>query len=489
MKRLTRWRWRRTQLLLYGSLAVLLGIGFARSGQELNSGYYWLFVLPLFRLPKRSLWVGGCLLVLCFGIGWQRGTVYQYQLAAIQPYYGQHITLTATAVDDGVYGAHSQLAFTAGQLRINGRQFVGKLQVSGFGLNAVFQGDQIRASGKLYTAHGAYQGRLSFAQLAVVARHPSALADIRRRFAASMQSVLPEPLAPFAMGLLIGQRATLPPDTKQDLLMVGLSHIIAVSGYNLTIMLDASRGAAGKYSKRLAIGLAFGLMSTFLLLAGTSASIVRAAIVSTLSITAGYYGRRFKPLNLICFAAAITAIANPLYLWSDASWWLSFLAFFGVLVLAPAVIGRLRYRWQQAVILTIAAESLCAELMTLPFVLHTFGQMSLVGLPANMLVVALIPLAMLLSLIAGLAGMFAAAWAGWLAWPARLLLTYMLDTAHLLAHLPHIFLQRLDFGTPQMLGAYGLLIIIIYSLWNKTERLKRAKITERKLMQTEEFET
>src|SRR5665213_3079382 len=109
-----------------------------------------------------------------------------------------------------------------------------------------------------------------------------------------MQSALPEPLAPFAMGLLVGQRATLPDDIKQDLLMVGLTHIIAVSGYNLTIILHASRRLLAKRSKRLSTFLSFGLIAIFLLLAGTSASIVRAAIVSMLSIVTSYYGRTMK---------------------------------------------------------------------------------------------------------------------------------------------------------------------------------------------------
>jgi len=70
---------------------------------------------------------------------------------------------------------------------------------------------------------------------------------------------------------------------------------------------------------------------------------------------------------------------------------------------------RLR-RWHDSLVVGVALESLCAETMTLPFVLYTFGQMSFIGLPANVLVVTLVPLAMLLSLAAGLAGMLA----GWL---------------------------------------------------------------------------
>jgi len=220
------------------------------------------------------------------------------------------------------------------------------------------------------------------------------------------------------------------------------------------------------------------LIGVFLLLAGTSASIVRAAIVSMLSIIAGYYGRSFKPLNLLALAAVITVWAKPFYLWGDISWYLSFLAFFGVMVLAPLIQKRWPGRWHQSLIGSVALESVCAEVMSMPFILYIFGQMSLIGLPANVLVVALIPLAMLLSLIAGLAGMFAGSLAGWFAWPACLLLNYMLDIAHLMARLPHVFLQNLSLPLTAMLVLYGLVIMVAIVLRHKTKPAGSGIVTD-----------
>ena len=109
----------------------------------------------------------------------------------------------------------------------------GKLSVSGFGLNSIFQGDRLQLDGKLARGLGGYQGFVSYGQFTLLHHKPSWIADVRRRFAAGMQTALPEPLASFAMGLLIGQRAIVPPEIKQDLLMVGLTHVIAVSGWQL----------------------------------------------------------------------------------------------------------------------------------------------------------------------------------------------------------------------------------------------------------------
>jgi len=74
---------------------------------------------------------------------------------------------------------------------------------------------------------------------------------------------------------------------------------------------------------------------------------------------------------------------------------------------------------------------------------------------------------MLLSLIAGLAGMFTLQFIGWLAWPAQLLLTYMLDVATRLSHLPHVFMQNLSCSLPAMVILYASLAVLTMVLWFK----------------------
>jgi competence protein ComEC len=123
----------------------------------------------------------------------------------------------------------------------------------------------------------------------------------------------------------------------------------------------------------------------------------------------------------------------------------------------------------------VAIETISAELMTIPIILYVFGQISLIGLPANVFVVTLIPLSMLLGLLAGLAGMLIAPIASWLAWPAIQLLNYMLDIARIFASLPHTFLQNLDFKLGQMLIAYGLVAgcttIIYFKNMSKNDKI------------------
>lgn len=480
MRRLDAHRFRRTTLVAVFCASVLLGIGAARSVEF--AGWWALLAVVLFIAMARQRRLAVlCLAILagvCLG-GWQ-GTRYMHMLATYDGYVDQKVTLVGKAAGDGVYGRKKQLTYDLTNVRVAGEphtSLVGVVGVSGFGENAVFRGDTIQVTGKLRKGSGSHQGWMSFAEMKLVSRNTSIIEKVRHQFGAGMMTALPEPLASFGMGILIGQRSTLPDEVHQDLLMVGLVHIIAVSGYNLTIILRAGMQLFGKRSKYQTMLFSVSLILVFLMLTGSSASIIRASIVSGLSIAAWYYGRTFRPVTLILLAAFITGMANPLYVWSDLGWYLSFLAFYGVLVLGPLVRYRMvPERFRDNVLLGIAIESICAEIMTLPLILYIFGQMSHISLVANVVIAAFVPVAMLLTVIAGLAGTFLMPICGWIAWPAVMILTYMLDAAHLLASIPHVFVQNIAFPLHYMVAAYLLVLLFNLLLYSRL-RVNRAIIT------------
>ena len=126
--------------------------------------------------------------------------------------------------------------------------------------------------------------------------------------------------------------------------------------------------------------------------------------------------------------------------------------------------------------MSVVIESLCASLVTVPYILFIFGQTSSVAMLANLLVVPFIPLAMLASLVAGLGGMCLPALAGWLAWPARMVLTYMLDIATLLSRVPHAFIEHIGFGMPALCVSYASLGFVCLILWLRERRLAKCAI-------------
>lgn len=474
-------------MVLACCLAVFGGVILARFAELEGARWLWLLVPFAVISLRRHNFITLILLVILFGgIGWWRGSVYMERLAVHESLHGQRVVLVGKAAEEAVYGDRSQLEFTLSSVEVlepRRTPLVGSLTIRGFGEPAIYKGDIVKVEGKLYPTLGNNLGRISFAQLEVAERDSFWLNDLRRKFAAGMQSALPEPMASFGMGLLVGVRNTLPQDTTEQLRQVGLTHIIAVSGYNLTVIVMACRRLLAKHSKFLATAVCLVLIGIFLLLTGSQPPIVRAAVISLIAIAAWYYGRDIKPLVLLMVAASVTVIANPVYLWSSVSWWLSFLAFFGVLVLAPLIARRLLGGREPGVLLGILIESGCATVLVLPYILYIFGEMSLMVLPANLLAVPFIPFAMLFGAVAGLFGMFAPAIAGWFAWPANFVLTLILDVANLLSRAPGAFIENIDFPLVYMVVSYVILAFVCLILWGKT-RQRHGIITDKKTLQT-----
>jgi len=406
----------------------------------------------------RRLRVGGwVLLALVTGL-WRAGD-YAAARSDLTGFIGQKVTVAGEIVDDPVVDPRGFTTFKLGDPRVNGRASVGMLPVFMQRAN-LHRGWRVEAAGKLKSGFGNQPVELSYPKLTVTSTAQSPLERVRQLFFVGMKTALPEPVASFALGLLVGIRALIPKDMQAQLTAVGLSHLVAVSGYNLTIIVAAAARVLKRFGRGVTLALTFWLIGGFLIVTGASASIVRASLVATLSLLAAFYGRRFEPLTLILLAAAATALFNPVYL-TDLGWLLSFLAFFGILVVAPAVTARFNY--PKRLIAQLFIETTTAQVMTLPLILAIFGNLSPWAPLANLLILPTVPLAMLLCFIAGLAGVFAPAFAGWLAWPADLLLSTTLKLISALAALPGSG-SKFQIDIPAMLIIYSLLLAAVLSL-------------------------
>lgn len=412
------------------------------------------------------------ILIALFGVslGVWRGGDYLQQLEPYQKFAGQKVTLIGKASLDAVYGDRKQLSFEVKKVQFVEPEVVktpGTIKVKGFGELAVYRGDIVEITGKMYPTRGGKQATISFAQITRLGSEQTWVDSVRRQFVAGVQTALPEPQASFGLGILVGQRNTLPADITQAFLMVGLTHIVAVSGYNLTILIDAAKRLFERRSKYLMVIFAATLITFFLLVTGASASVVRAAVVSGLGLAAWFFGRPVRPMVIILLAAVLTSYATPVYFWSDIGWWLSVLAFFGILVLAPQILARLYKTRRPPLLIKMAVETLSAEIMVIPLIMVIFGQVSLIGLVANILVALFIPIAMLLSFVAGIAGMLVPLLSGWFAWPAAAVLMYMLDMATVLSRIPQVFHTNVYLGWFDMAICYGLVLAGVALLYKK----------------------
>lgn len=461
----------------------LAGLAVARRAPEIGAEWPLVAVIStgvVFVVGRKRSFLILALPLTLFLLGWCRGESVMKQTTVYDELIGKSVVIEATAIDDAVYSDRGQLEFAVGSMRLSEPyqiNLVGEMDVEGQGMPIVYRGDRLIIQGRLFRKRGGQIVGASFAKLSLLSHSTSPIEIVRRNFAAGIQDMLPERLASFGLGLLIGQRTTLDPGLEKEMITVGLIHIVAVSGYNLTVIIEIVRRIFRRRSRFQTLFFALTLIGVFLLFSGYAPSIVRAAVVSSISLLAWFFGRALKPMLLLLFTAALTAGINPLYLWSNVGWYLSFTAFFGVLVLGPLLKQRfVPAKWQESLVPSVLSETISAQLCTLPIVLYIFGRLSIISILANLLVVPLTPLAMLLSFLAGLAGMLNFMFSKIIVLPGQIVLDYMLSISSLLAKVPYANAE-VHIDTIQLVALYLVILGVVMILRVKL-RVRNAIITE-----------
>lgn len=471
----------RTALLAGGLIGALLGLLAARFGAKIQPDMLLTVFLLIPLLAKRKLPALLAVVAIGIGLGLWRGQAMRAEIDVYSQLYGQQVVITGRVIDDSSYSYKSQTEFHIGDAKLvtneGGKDLAGRIRVRGYGAPSVRRGDLVEVSGKLREGYGNRQGSISFAKITVHGRSANIIEKIRSKYFAGIYTSLPEPNASLGLGFLVGLRTLLPEGLLDKLAATGLTHIVAVSGYNLTILVRFMRRLFSRSSIYLATLSSASLIVGFLAVTGFTPSIVRAAIVSGLSLGAWYYGRRVHPVMIILLSAAITAFWNPLYLWYDLGWYMSFAAFFGVLVLAPLATARI-FKNKPGALGQIVVETTSAQVMVLPIIAVIFGQVSIISLLANAIILPLIPLAMLATFIAGLAGTLVPSVSGWLAWPADILLTFMVDVISLMSRVPWA-LKEIATNWLQASMFYSIIAGVAMIMWQKTKKvLNAAEVVE-----------
>ncbi len=214
--------------------------------------------------------------------------------------------------------------------------------------------------------------------------------------------VFPEPHGSLLAGLLTGTRRGLPKNLSDDFRTAGLTHIVAVSGYNVTVILSI----VGSFLfwlplKKRFFPLALGALG-FAIFTGGSPPVVRAAIMGVLGLLALQTERVATPRLTVLWTAVIMLIPNPMMLWHDASFQLSFLAVIGLMELSPYLKKVFVHVPETLGIRDSLTATVAAQIATLPISMIIFRQLSLVAPVTNILVAPLIPLAMLTGSLATL---------------------------------------------------------------------------------------
>lgn len=303
-----------------------------------------------------------------------------------------------------------------------------------------------------------YRGRIERTEATTNRTFFGTLFSIKEGFESQINRIYPEPHASFMAGLLTGSRKGIPEHLMEQFNITGLTHIIAISGYNITIVISIITGMLFWLPLKWRFIPAVTAIALFTLFVGASAAVVRAAIMGILGLLALQVGRQSDVRLGILWTIFAMLNWNPKYLWYDAGFQLSFLAVLGLTELSP-----LLDRWFTKVPKTLgireALQMTCsAQIFAVPLIILLFGRLSLIAPIANVLVAPFIPLAMLFGFVGTLVSFVAffpgqiIAYFGWGC------LEWIVGVAETLSALPFASVQTPNINRFVIIAYYVVLI-------------------------------
>lgn len=306
----------------------------------------------------------------------------------------------------------------------------------------VVLGDKLIVRGKI-SAGERGQYKCAFPDITILSDLPvggvsRALSQIKNVFVSRLQKIFPEPAGGFIVGLLAGGSSALGASERVALTATGTSHLVALSGFNVTIIANfilsiLSWVALPRHWRPFFVGV---ILTIFIIMVGGGSSLIRAAIMGMLVVIARQSGRISSARNSIALAAVIMLAIDPGLIAFDLSWQLSFLATLGLIYLFP-IFERLAARLPEFLKLKESLlMAVAAEIFVVPLLIYHFGRLSLISPLVNMLVVPPIAGIMFFGFLGGLVGFISVTLgqiigaAGWLG------ATYVLKIIELASSLP-----------------------------------------------------
>ena len=263
----------------------------------------------------------------------------------------------------------------------------------------------------------------------------SRLAQLRLHMESVIDNIISAPEAGLANGLLFGGNDRLSENLQDKFAKTGMTHIVAVSGYNVSIIVMVVMGLTIFMGVHRKYAVWFAIVSVifFVAIIGFPSSGVRAAIMGVLVLIAAIYGRVSHVYGTIFFTAAIMLMLNPLLLRYDVGFQLSFLATLGIISVYPLIEGTFVQKKTAFGIVDVLLLTASAQLFVIPIIAYHFHTVSLVSLLANVLVLPIIPLTMLFVFLTVIASFVFYPVALFFGWMSYFLLQYEIGVVSSLA--------------------------------------------------------
>ncbi|MEF3691911.1 MAG: ComEC/Rec2 family competence protein [Candidatus Moraniibacteriota bacterium] len=283
---------------------------------------------------------------------------------------------------------------------------------------------------------------------------------IRKILEGKIDQAIPQPEASLANGILFGGNRL--SEEKQDVFSkTGMTHIVAVSGYNVTIIAQYLMllGIWLGFWRKQAFYFAFLGIIIFVAMIGFPSSAVRAGVMGLLILWAIKNGRLANADNALILAGGIMLLINPLLLRWDIGFQLSFLATLGLIKMGPFWENFLMGKPKLLGLVEIVLMTVSAQIFVLPILIYNFKLLSLVSLLANLAVLPIIPFAMLLSFLTALGGLILPFLGQIFGYSAYFLLKYIIESVEWMSGFSWAFLEIESFSV------FGVVVWYLGLFW------------------------
>jgi competence protein ComEC len=278
----------------------------------------------------------------------------------------------------------------------------------------------------------------------------------REKFEKSLDRVLPYGDSGFMKGLLLGDKGGINDEDKDAFVTTGTIHIVALSGFNVMIVADAFMRAIGVIATGAMAYVSGGIsIILFVIMAGGSATAVRAGLMAIISLFAQFSGRTYTALRALVIVSLLMLVFNPRTIW-DVSFHLSVLATFGIITLPTKILKYFRWIPKWRGFREIMLATISASIMVIPYIMYVMGSLSIVSLLANALILPIISYLMFFGFISGFIGLFSSAISIPFAYIAHLGSAYIFLVVHFFAKLPFASVNIKNFP---------LIIILAFYVW------------------------
>ena len=388
---------------LLSSISFFIGVLLAGFTDWSVSNFVWIAIGFLF-FKKRKV----AILILAFLFGLLRMQVYEDSLTA--DFEEGWVELSGSIVEE--------IDLRADQQNITIETEQGRVLVSTSIYKELQFGEWVKVSGFLERPdQGSYERYLfrygilytmDKAQLEVL-QPPSfslrgSLYELKNIFQDRINKLYFEPEASLVSGLLLGSRKGMSEELTRDFQATGLTHIVAVSGYNISLVIACIFSLFGFLPLKKRVVLSIFMVSVFVLFVGASSAAVRAGIMGSLGMWGLYSGRRCQAFFVLLWSALLMALWNPAIFIFDIGFQLSFASTLGLLAFVPIF---QKHFPSKGFLVESLLLTLSAQLATFPFIVFYFGRLSLISPLANILVAPFLPFAMFFSALSLIGGEFA----------------------------------------------------------------------------------